>query len=139
MLDSKDLLIIEVLRQNSRLPIREIAKRTKLRPSTVHLRIQKMQEDGVIEKFTIKTNNKALDENFIIFLLITTSSDLPPEFFKNEHLKEAFGITGENDLLLKLKFRDIEEFNNYIIELRKNKQIQKTMTLVSTINIKEEL
>lgn len=139
MLDSKDLLIIDVLRQNSRLSIRDVAKKTKLRPSTVHLRIQRLQEQKIIEKFTIKTDNKKVGEGFIAFLLITTKSDLPPEFFRNKHIKEAFGITGENDLLLKLKFKDIEEFNDYIISLRKNKEIGKTLTLVSTINIKEEI
>ena len=34
--DNKDIKIIEILKHDSRLPIREIAKQTKIRPSTVH-------------------------------------------------------------------------------------------------------
>ncbi len=138
-LDAKDLKIISVLKDNARLPIRDIAKKTQLRPSTVHLRIQRLIKNNIIEKFTLKLNNEAVGEDFIVFMYVTTSEDLPKTFFSNSHIKEAFGITGEYDLLLKLKFKDIAEFNNYIINLRKQKAITKTITNVVTTNLKEVL
>ena len=76
-LDSKDLKIIEILNQNSRLSIRDIAKKTQIRPSTVHQRIQKLIKNNIIERFTLKLNNKAINENFIVFMFITTKNDLP--------------------------------------------------------------
>ena len=98
-----------------------------------------MQKDGVIEKFTVKLDNRAVDENFIVFMNITTTQDLPGTFFKDPHIKEAFGMTGEYDLMLKLKFSGIEAFNDYLITLRKRKDIIKTITTVATINLKEEI
>ena len=139
MITEKDLKIIKVLKENSRLPIRDIAKKTQLRPSTVHDRISKLKKDNVIEKFTLKLNNQEIGENFIVFMFITTSKDLEPTFFNNKHIKEVFGVTGEYDLVLKLKFKDIEEFNKFIIDLRKNTSIKKTQTMIATINIKEEI
>jgi DNA-binding Lrp family transcriptional regulator len=127
------------LKENSRLAIRDIAKKTNIRPSTVHQRIQRLIKNNIIEKFTLKLNNEAIEENFIVFMYLTTSQDLPKTFFDNKHIKEAFGITGEYDLLLKLKFKDIIEFNDFVISLRKNKSITKTITSVATVNIKEEL
>ena len=138
-MDAKDSRIIEILKQNSRESIRSIAKKADLRPSTVHQRLTKLKKEKVIEKFTVKLSNKAVGENFIVFMLLTTDKDLDPSFFGNAHIKESFGITGEHDLFLKLKFKDIEEFNKYIIDLRKNKNIKKTLTMISTINIKEEI
>jgi DNA-binding Lrp family transcriptional regulator len=138
-LDTKDHKIINILKQNSRLPIRDIAKKAQLRPSTVHLRIQKLVKNNIIEKFTLKLNNHAVEEDFIVFMFISTSEDLPASFFSNPHIKESFGITGEYDLMIKLKFKDISQFNDYIINLRKNKSITKTITNVVTANIKEEL
>ena len=138
-LDTKDHKIIKLLKENSRLSIRDIAKKTQIRPSTVHQRIQKLISNNIIEKFTLKLNNKAVGEDFIVFMYITTSQDLLDSFFKNQHVKEAFGVTGEYDLLLKLKFKDISQFNDYIIASRKNKAITKTITNVVTVNIKEEL
>jgi DNA-binding Lrp family transcriptional regulator len=139
MITDKDFKIIEVLKENSRLPIRDIAKKTGLRPSTVHDRITKLKEENIIEKFTVKLNNKEVNENFIVFMFITTSKDLEPSFFNNKHIKEVFGVTGDYDLILKLKFGDIEEFNKFVIDLRKNKSVLKTTTMVATINIKEEI
>ncbi len=139
MIQEKDLKIINVLKEDSRLSIRDIAKKTGLRPSTVHDRISKLRKDKVIEKFTLKLNNKAIGENFIVFMFITTSKDLDSGFFNNKHIKEVFGVTGEYDLILKLKFRDVDQFNKFIIDLRKNKDIKKTITMIATIGIKEDV
>ena len=138
-LDRKDLKIIDVLKKNSRLSIRAIAKKTRLRPSTVHKRIQRLTVNKVIERFTVKLNNDAVEENFIVFLYLTTKEDQPASFFNEKYVKEAFGITGEYDLLLKLKFKNIAEFNDFVIKLRKNRHISKTLTNVVTVNLKEEL
>ena len=68
--DDKDRKIISLLKENSRYSIRNIAKKTGIRPSTVHQRIQKLIKEKVIEKFTVKLSNKAVGENFIVFILI---------------------------------------------------------------------
>ena len=70
---------------------------------------------------------------------ISTSRDLEPSFFHNRHIKEVFGVTGEYDLLVKLKFENIDDFNKFVISLRKNKAIKKTITSVATITLKEEI
>ena len=141
-MDNKDSKIIEILKQNSRLPIREIAKHTKIRPSTLHQRIQKLIENKVIEKFTIKLNNKAVGENFIVFMLVkgSTTEYIDNRLLNNKHVKEVFGITGEYDLLIKLKFENVEEFHDFILNFRRNKEeIQSTLTMVVTANLKEEI
>ena len=138
-LDNKDLRIISVLNENSRVSIRNIAKKLNLRPSTVHQRIQKLIKNNIIEKFTLKLNNKSIGENFIVFLLITTTKDLDSKFFNNKYVKEVFGITGEYDLIVKLKFKDVEEFNDFLIGLRKEQGTEKTLTMVVTANLKEVL
>ncbi len=134
--------IIEILKQDSRLPIKEISKRTKIRPSTVHQRIKNLLKDGVIEKFTIKANNKKIDQNFIVLMLVkgTTTEYLDSKIIHDDHVKEIFGITGEYDMLLKLKFKDVEEFNDFVLKFRKEKkEIQSTMTMIVTANLKEEV
>ena len=140
-LDSKDLKIIEILKNNAREPIKDIAKKTAIRPSTVHQRIQRLIKNNVIEKFTVRLNDKAVGENFIAFMLIkgTTSDYIHSKFLNDKNVKEVFGVTGEYDVLAKLKFKDVEEFNDFIINFRKEmKSIQSTLTMVATANIKEE-
>ena len=139
MLDKKDNLIITQLKINSRQSVRDIAKATSIRPSTVHQRTQKLVREGIIENFTIKLNNKAVGEHFIVFVLIKTEKDIENKVFRNKHIKEVFGVTGEYDLLLKLKFSDVEEFNDFIIKFRKEHKIRETMSMIATANIKEEI
>jgi len=140
-LDNKDWKIIKQLKENSRMPIRDVAKRTGIRPSTVHQRIIKLKNNKTIEKFTIKLDNKAVGESFIVFMLVKTK---PSTFFggkiiNDNHVKEIFGVTGEYDLMLKLKFKDVEEFNDYVIKFRKEQNVESTLTLVATANLKEEI
>jgi len=140
-IDDKDKKILEELKQNSRQSIRTIAKKTNIRPSTVHKRIQNLAKDGVIEKFTLKLNNKSVNENFIAIVLVKTKpgSLLDNKILEDHHVKEVFGVTGDYDLMLKLKFLDIEEFNEFLINFRKNVAIETTTTMIATINLKEEL
>jgi len=141
-LDDKDHAIISLLKRNSRLSVRDIGKKTGMRPSTIHDRIKKLVKSGVIEKFTLKLNNKAVGENFIVFMLVAGK---PTEYvgetlLQHRNIKEVFGITGEYDMIFKLKFRDVEEFNDFVIKFRKqNRNVQKTMTMVATATLKEEI
>lgn len=138
-LDSKDHMIIAELREDSRASIRNIAKKLGMRPSTVHQRIKKLESSGVIEKFTLKLNNKAVGEDFIVFIMIATEKIFDKEFFSSDNIKEAFGITGEYDLLIKMKFKDVSEFNDFVLNLRKEYGLKKTLTMISTVTIKEEI
>ena len=140
-LDNKDQKIIDALKSNARETIKGIAKQTGIRPSTIHQRIQKMIKQNVIEKFTIKPNNKAVGENFIAFMLIkgTTSEYINNKFLGKKNVKEVFGVTGEYDVLAKLKFRDVEEFNEFLMTFRKEMMgVEATLTMVATANIKED-
>ena len=139
-MDSKDSAILRLLKKDARLSIRDIAKKTSIRPSTVHQRITKLRKEGVIEKFTVKLNNEAVGESFIVFVLIKTKpSAMLDKIVSDDHVKEVFGVTGEYDLMLKMKFKDVVEFNDFILKFRKEQAIINTLTMVATANVKEEI
>lgn len=56
VLDETDLKIISILKDNSRTTIRDICRMIGLPDTTVHFRIKKMKESGVIKAFTIITD-----------------------------------------------------------------------------------
>jgi DNA-binding Lrp family transcriptional regulator len=140
-MDKKDLAIIELLKKDSRYSVRDISKKTGIRPSTVHQRIKKLREEGVIERFTLKLDNNKVGEGLIVFMFVKTkpSVEIDSTVFSNKHIKEVFGITGEYDLLIKMKFKDVVEFNDFIIKFRKNQKIETTHTMVATATVKEEI
>ncbi len=140
MPDKKDLMILEQLQKDSRMTVKAIGKKTGIRPSTVHKRILRLKEANVIRKFSVKVDDKAIEENFAVIMMVKTkpSALLDESVLKSRHIKEVYGITGEYDLLMKMKFRDVEEFNTFIIRFRKEQNIVNTLTFVVTARVKED-
>lgn len=140
-LDRKDRAIISILKDNARASIREISKKTGIRPSTVHQRIKRLLADEVIEKFTLKLNDEKIGEGFTVYLLISGSTEryLGDEIMKNDQVKGIYGITGEYDLLINMKFKDMVAFNDFLLDFREkySKQISKTLTMVQTVKLKD--
>jgi DNA-binding Lrp family transcriptional regulator len=137
LLDKSDEKIISALKLNSRETIRNIAKSTALRPSTVHQRMGRLEKEGIIRNYTVNLDRKKVGLGFVAFLLIEAKARIPDAILKNPHVAEVYGITGEYDLLMKLQFADIDGFNAFLLKLRENKSIRKTMTMVATVAVKE--
>lgn len=141
MLDEKDWAILKLLITDSRMSIRRIAKATGIRPSTVHQRIKRLVSTGVVKQFTVKVDDEVLGEQLTIFILIsgTPGKYLDAKLFRSPAVKEVHGITGEYDIIMKCKFKDMTEFHRFLIDFRESygQSISKTITMVETTKLKE--
>jgi DNA-binding Lrp family transcriptional regulator len=139
-LDDKDWLLLKHLKTDSRLSVRNLAKKTKIRPSTVHQRIKRLSDLGIIQAFTIKLDHEKIGENLTVFMLVSGTLDryFDDKFMNSEHIEEISGITGEYDLLMKLRFKNMNQFNKFVIEFRErySRSISKTITMVQTVALK---
>jgi Lrp/AsnC family transcriptional regulator, regulator for asnA, asnC and gidA len=135
-MDEKDRRILAELQRNSRETIRNIAKRTGMRPSTVHQRIRRLEKE-VISQYTVKLDRKKSGRGFVGYILVQADQKLPQSLVNNPHVAEVCGITGEYDLLMKLEFETIDGFNEFLLRLRENRMIRKTLTMVATVMVKE--
>jgi DNA-binding Lrp family transcriptional regulator len=140
--DDADRRVLEALRGNARASLKEIASATGLRPTTVFNRIRRMMDEGVIERFTVRVNPTAVGEDFVVFVLV---SGLPERFaddwlVKSRSVAEAYGVTGEYDLLLKLRFADKAQFNDFILEFRERykRTITRTVSMIETVTLKRD-
>lgn len=52
-MDELDKKIIQILREDSRIPMTKVSKELGVPETTLYFRINKMLKDGIIEKFTI--------------------------------------------------------------------------------------
>ncbi len=140
-LDESDMLILDHLQRDARVTVRRLAKITGIRPSTVHNRIQRLIATGVIQNFTVKVDPEKLGENLAVFMLVAGSLDkyFNDTFLQKKQILEVHGITGEYDLLLKLRFKDMKQFNRFVIDFRErfSDSITKTITMVQTAGLKE--
>ena len=121
-LDEKDKTILEMLIEDSRRPYHEIAKVVDLSESTVRKRVIRLQEDGVIEKFTIKV---CREEERCIYAFITllpkNQSEIKELIRETQILpqcEEVYFLAGECGILVKVNVPEITELDAFIENFR---------------------
>jgi len=121
-LDEKDKKIIEMLLEDARRPYREIADEIGLSESTVRKRVVRLQEGGIIEKFTIKI---CREEERCIYAFITLIpkneseiKDLLRETLVLPQCEEVFKLDGRCGVLIKVNVPDTNELDALIESFR---------------------
>jgi len=123
-LDDKDKRILEMLLEDSRRPYHEIANDSivQLSESTVRKRVIKLQEEGVIEKFTVKICRE--DERCIIafITLIPKTQAETKELLREAQVlpqcEEVYFLAGECGVLVKINVPEIIELDALIESFR---------------------
>jgi DNA-binding Lrp family transcriptional regulator len=147
MFDEKDEKIIEELKKNSRNSTKKIAKNVKIPRVTTHDRIQKMKEKGIIKKFTVVIDYKKIGLPTEVFIFVSFQSgldisqrELAKRISKIKGVSEVHIISGEYDLLLKVRGESLEKIGELVVDkLRKLKGVGKTLTFACFETIKEEI
>ena len=135
--DEKDLEILGMLRANSRLSEQKIAKKTGIPMTTVHNRVKKMREAGIIEGYTVRLNHALLGKPLIAYVLLKAvnqadQGELLGYIAKIPQVCEVAMVTGDFDLMLKARISDMEELNKIIVAgLRRHKGIGESITMIS--------
>jgi DNA-binding Lrp family transcriptional regulator len=143
-IDEKDRAILDVLKKDSSLSIQKITRRTGIPVATVHHRIKKLVSEGIIKKYTITIDKIKLGEKLVAHILLkaTPGSDhvvLLEKLMKHEKIEDGSAITGEFDLLLKVRLTDIDELDRFVLKhLRTFKEIAHTETMIAFRNMIKE-
>ncbi|MFW9918610.1 MAG: Lrp/AsnC family transcriptional regulator [Candidatus Thorarchaeota archaeon] len=141
-LDKIDLEIIDLLQENARMKIGDIAAKVNKGISTVHNRIKALEEAGVIKQYTALIDGASVGRPTIAMVLITVRYRVPGrrdvisqrEFCKEiaEHpfVQSVHVLSGEFDVLLKVRTHDVEEMNRFIVDfLRQMPAVDRTLTM----------
>lgn len=136
-LDEKDKKILEILVENSKLTSQEISKKTLIPMTTVHNRIKKLEQKGIIKNYTVNLDLKKLGKTISAYMLITIDFKgiLQETTAKNikalDGVIEIASITGQTDLIVKVALKDMNTLNDFIInKLRSIEGVTNTQTLV---------
>ncbi|MDU1912555.1 Lrp/AsnC family transcriptional regulator [Fusobacterium sp.] len=144
-MDEIDRNILKELKKNGRMSISEISKKVYLSVPAVAERIRKMEQGEIIEKYTIKINQKKIGYNLLAFVLINIDVTENIENFKLKIIQEScvlecYHIAGPNDYLLKVLVRDTEELENFLSNiLKKINGVVTSNTIISLSTLKEEI
>ena len=131
--DEKDMKILRLLSENSRLSFRQIASRAGLHPNTAISRIKRMEEAGVIEKYTLKANYGKLDYlvRAVIQVDIQGQADVAArKIAKLQGICEVYRTTGEYDVFAIAVCKQVEDLNTLINAIGSMPEVQRTNTKI---------
>jgi Lrp/AsnC family transcriptional regulator, regulator for asnA, asnC and gidA len=136
-LDDLDRKIVQELQRDSRKPFQEIARDLKVSGGTVHVRYNKMKEEGFIRGGRLALDPQKLGYTVCAFIGINlhNARDVNKVIQDLSHLPqivEAHFTTGSYNLFLKVVEKSIPGLHTFLAEnLQIIPEIQSTETLLS--------
>ena len=141
-IDEKDLAIIDVLKKHGDYTVRQIAKKTLLAPTTIHSRLKKLKELGVIRGYTVDIDEKKLGKKLGAYILVSADLKYLKERHKSQYtladeIRKLPGVetvdivTGVTDLIALVRVKDIEELDKLLLsKLQLLEGVSKTQTMI---------
>ncbi|XSG81169.1 MAG: Lrp/AsnC family transcriptional regulator [Methyloligella sp. ZOD6] len=119
-----DRKILEILQEDATVPVAEIGKRIGLSTTPCWRRIQKLEENGVIQRRVAVLDPKKVNVGVTVFVSITTShhaQDWLDQFHgvlsAFPEIVEFYRMSGEVDYLLRVVVPDIEHYDAFYKKL----------------------
>jgi len=125
--------------------IARIAREIKQPSTTIHYNIKKLERDGAVKAYKAVFDYKKIDQGFCTYILINLSQDdygdpekIAEEMAKDDRVESIDICTGDNELILKLRTKDIDEYYEYVKFNVKKYGFRKMSSLTSLKQIKSE-
>lgn len=140
-MDDIDKKILKILSENSAATATEMVPQVNLSIPAINKRIQKLQQSGVIRKFTVLIDPEKIGRPIQAFILIVlqhgTRMDSLMEYVHSDpDISECYGVTGEYDYLLKVYAPDVASLQKKINHLKRVGGAVKSHTLLSLTEYK---
>jgi DNA-binding Lrp family transcriptional regulator len=138
-MDEKDEKILKLLKDNSKLTSQQISKKTLIPITTVHNRIKNLRKKEIIKKYSIVVDNKKLGRVISAYVHISvdyrsgkqSQIAMAKKLCSKEGVEEVSIVTGDYDMMVKVRVRDMDELNNFVVEyLRMMEGVERTQTSV---------
>ncbi len=136
-LDNVDLRILELLMQDAKRPYTEVAKKVNVSQGTVHVRMAKMEEAGIIDKTSLRINyaNLGYDITAFIGIYLEKSALYEKVLAKLKDIPEIVNIhytTGNYSMFVKIHCRDTNHLKEVLHDkMQQVEGIERTETMIS--------
>lgn len=146
-LDEVDHQILDILIDNTRVPFTDISKRLLISAGTVHVRVKKMEEAGIIKGSSLNLDYVKLGYSFIAYIGIF----LEKTKIINDVIESLNGIpfvtvahitTGKFNIFCKVRAHDTKHAKEIIFMIDDIDGVSRTETMISleeSINDKKRL
>lgn len=134
-LDDIDRAILDLLTEDGRRTVADIAERVNLSPAPVRRRIDRLERDGVIAGYTVVLDHAKVGAAIEAFteLRFSGSTDID-EILETvgrlPEVEDVFTTAGDPDALARIRVDDMDHLQDVINELRKSGKVMGTKTLM---------
>ena len=140
-IDDVDKQILHFLIENTRTPFTEIAKQMNVSAGTIHVRVKKMEEAGIIKGTTLIVDYGRMGYDFIAYVgILLTKSNKTEQVMKKlreiPNVTVASVISGKYNIFCKIRARDTSDAKDVIYRID---DIDDVMRTESMISLEEEI
>ena len=149
-LDEKDIEILRLLQDDSKLSMKDMARKVGSPITTVYSKIRRMEKLGVLKGYRAIVNGKMVDMAATAFILASfgyrpvggerplSQREISKRIAEFPEVQEVHIISGDWDILIKVKARDVEAVGRFVVDkLRTVKGVEKTLTCMVFETVKE--
>jgi Lrp/AsnC family transcriptional regulator, leucine-responsive regulatory protein len=138
VLDERDREIVAALQEDARATYADVAQRVGLSASSVHDRVRKLEQAGVIRGYRAIVDPDAL--GLLITALVAATpldpqqpDDLPDRLADFPEVEDCFSVAGEANYILKVRTRTTTELEDLIRRLREKAGVATRTTIALSI------
>ena len=117
-IDEVDRTILGSLREDARISLRDMSRRSGISDATIQFRLKRMKANGVIDRFTIMANPTATGYMVTAIILVQTDNERHDQVVESladvPEITEVYEILGEYDLFLKVWSKSLDDLNALI-------------------------
>lgn len=139
--DDLDIQIIRHLLRDGRMPFAQLAKQLNISEATVHSRVSKLEDNGVIRGFTVMVDPEKLGYKLTALVLIKTDPKKTQHVFSRlaemDEVVELYDVTGDYYGVAKVLARDHHELGRFLDKVGLLDGVTATNTMVVLKKIKE--
>lgn len=119
-LDEKDIAILQLLEEDAKMTIRDLAARLNLSATPVYERIRKMEQAGVIRQYAAIIDPSKIDKALTVLCYISlkehgkkAGGKFIKEIIAFPEVMECLNISGEFDFMLKVQVKDMYAYHEF--------------------------
>jgi Lrp/AsnC family transcriptional regulator for asnA, asnC and gidA len=136
-IDNVDLKILALLTEDAKMPYTEVAKKVFVSGGTVHVRMRKLEEMGIVQGTTLKMDYSKMGYDITAFLgIYLERSSLYDQVIKKLYnipeIVKVHYTTGNYNIFVKLHCRDTNHLKDVLHDkIQKVEGIERTETIIS--------
>jgi Lrp/AsnC family leucine-responsive transcriptional regulator len=133
MLDDQDLVILQALQEDARGTFADIGRRAGLSTSSVHERVKKLEQAGVIRGYRADPEALGLFVTALVSVTPldpTAPDDVPERVRELAEIEACHSVAGQESYILKVRVRTTGDLEDFLQRLREKAQVQTRTTIV---------